>query len=161
MLDADIKIKLQRLIKEDGFFRKKLESGLDDVADLVVLPAYKKQMPVDKGTGRQNAQTIIVNPLHRKVTSTANVRGFYYLNAVHQGTGKYRGAGDFGFIKPGYTRVNGYSDADKKRFAGMAKRGVKFSIKPNKFADRTFQETETPAVRFLYNHLRQLINESR
>jgi hypothetical protein len=161
IIDVTIQEKLTRLIKQDGYFRKKLEQELEDVAELVILPEYKRQMPVDKGFARKNADIFNISPLHKKVTTNVNNRGHYYMVSVHEGTGRYKGMADFGRVEPGYTRINGYTKEDRIRFASMAKKGKKFSIKPNKFSQRAYNITKPQAIKSLGAGIRRLINEPR
>lgn len=158
MLDIKLKTKIARAIQDNGFFRLGVETAFKESAELIIVPAYKTEVPVNKGFLRNNVRRIGVNSLHHVVTTTANNKGFRYPAALHEGTGIYKGANDYG--RNNYVRNGGYTDKDRMRFAGMAKRGYKFSIKPNKFADRAKNLAQSPVIRFIGASLRKLTNES-
>ena len=145
MLSYSVKIKLAKALADDREFPNQLDRIVFNVARYIVEPGYKRQVPVDKGFLRKNVDTKKQGFLKYVVTTTATARGFAYPIAVHEGTGKFKNSPfDFGLdpsAKPGFTRNAHYTEEELILFKVLAKKGVKMSIPPNKFAVRAKKES--------------------
>lgn len=116
----------------------------------VLVKAYKKEAPVDQDNLRGEVTAVISND-DLKVTTLAKNRGFSYPLAVHEGTGRYRGAADSGYTSGRVRQSSRFRDKKGKLmkrediigfFAGLRARGVQLSIRPNKFAKRALESSQ-------------------
>lgn len=127
---------------------KALRDGLDvdyilsSVAN-VVIDNMVAEIPVDRGDARRSVKKQPYRDGYKVSPTGSPAR---YIKYVEHGTGKYRGVStDYGRRGGGEVRRNRYTEEDVKMFKIMRKRGVVFSIKPNKFTDRATVTSQKPA----------------
>jgi hypothetical protein len=105
---------------------------------------YKLQSPVDDGELRRQVRVTRPKKGERLIrTNAVNDRGEAYPVALHRGTGRLKGAADFG-----YTRGRVRS-GDIGRLGG---------IRPNKFATRATEDTQKVAAKTASNILQPILD---
>lgn len=153
-LSLKVTKKISRFL-EKAAFRKELANVLWGTRDIVV-EKYKREIPVDRNLARNSVSASRNGDVYTVTTTATSSRGFRYPLAVATGTGRYKNSNtDVGRISR--VRKN-YSKDDRKKFAGMAKRGVKFHIKPNMFATRAAEQARQPVLRFVNKEVIKRIN---
>jgi len=131
--------KLNKML-ETGSGRKYISDALE-ATKLIVLSEYKKQVPVGFTLQlRDQTKVIKISDLEYKVTTTAKNNGAPYPIYIHEGTGKLKGVGDYGYTS-GYTR------------AGTVAKGIG-GIRPNKFATRTVEAKKNQVKQFMIKTLK-------
>lgn len=168
-----IKLNINQSIR-DYLKKGSISKQLNEIllaSDFIVIADYKKETPVDKGPLRQSVARIKKSNSSYIISAPAKTRGKMYGVFIHQGTGKYKNSNmDVGRI----SRVRAYKSifankgkSKKKKlkskndmalmFAGMRKRGVKMSIKPNKFALRARNSAEKKVNSFIIKELKKIL----
>jgi len=131
--------KLSKFLETAGG-RKYISQALE-ATQLIVLNEYKKQTPMGfTGELKGQIKVIKMGALEYKVTTTATNKGKPYPIYIHEGTGKLKEAGDYGYTS-GYTR------------AGTVAKGIG-GIRPNKFATRTVEAKKDDVKNFMIKTLR-------
>lgn len=133
------------------------------VAYNVIEPEYIQQAPPDTSNYRRSIRTIKLGPMAYMTRPYAvSSKGYNYPERLYWGTGKYRGGADMGIR--GVSRVrasNFYGFGNRKDmvgfFAGLRKRGVRMSIRPNKVSKRTVQQTENRSKNLIKQEISKLI----
>lgn len=135
MLRIKTEKKLEPILADKNFLRRRLEKILDDASDIVV-SRYKFEVPVDSGVARQNVKAKKTGKLERTINTRAMNRGYNYAELVYFGTMDWRGSRtDIGRIN----RVR----------SGYVNRSGRRGIQPNKFADRAKESAEPKVLRFV------------
>ena len=112
-----------------------------EATQLIVLNEYKKQTPMGfTGELKGQIKVIKMGALEYKVTTTATNKGKPYPIYIHEGTGRLRGARDYGYTS-GYTR----SGTVARNSGG---------IRPNKFATRTVAAKKEQVKQFMIKTLK-------
>lgn len=144
-LTIETTVKMSRVLTDVGSLHKILTNSIQEVASKAV-QIYKNEMPTMRGFGKHSVKEYKLSDLDMKVTSLRTEQGRPYLEYLHEGTGKLRGARDFGFHTG---RVK----------AGDVARGIG-GIRPNKFADRAFKRLQEDKVAefILRNNIDKLVN---
>lgn len=146
MVDTTIRINsnLSKVIEDTGYFNKRL-AAIMEASQFIVEREYIKQVPVDQGDLKQKIRVEdLTNTIGYRVTSNAkSVQGKPYPVFLHQGTGRLRGAPDFGFTT-GRVRNNEVA-------FGIG------GIRPNKFAKRARDKAEKPTIAFINKRINKLI----
>jgi V8-like Glu-specific endopeptidase len=125
----------------EGANGKKYITDALEATQLIVLNEYKKQTPMGfTGELKGQIKVIKMGALEYKVTTTATNKGKPYPIYIHEGTGKLKEAGDYGYTS-GYTR------------AGTVAKGIG-GIRPNKFATRTVEAKKDDVKNFMIKTLR-------
>lgn len=141
---------------------KAIVKGMDVVpwirdTSAVVEREYKQQVPVDDGKMRQGVTTRDEAGGY-VVTTNATNNGFPYPIAVHEGRGVYEGGTDRG--KGNWTRQANYTEEDIILFKVLAKQGYVFDVQPNKFADRTRENTNEEILKNLFNRINRELHKN-
>lgn len=161
-MNLQITGKLSKFFTNPAEFNRAITRGIED-ASFIAEAEYKREIPVDTGVARASVTNKINGLFQRQITATARTKsGKNYLEFVYNGTSKYKGSNeDVGrvsrvrsrkIIKRGRRgKLRAMTRKEEQiMFAGMAKRGVKFSIKPNKFVDRAVKGSK-PRVYAVFN----------
>lgn len=138
-MDLVVTKKLNKML-ETGSGRRYISQAIE-ATRFIVLNEYKKQVPVGFTMQlRDQTKVIKIDDLSYKVTTTARNNGAPYPVYIHEGTGKLKGAGDYGYTS-GYTR------------AGTVAKGIG-GIRPNKFAARTVEAKKNEVKSFMIKTLK-------
>lgn len=125
----------------EGANGKKYITDALEATQLIVLNEYKKQTPMGfTGELKGQIKVIKMGALEYKVTTTATNKGKPYPIYIHEGTGRLKGARDYGYTS-GYTR------------SGTVARGIG-GIRPNKFATRTVAAKKEQVKNFMIKTLK-------
>lgn len=160
-ITAEFRANLAKILN-DTERRKMLAQGLHDTS-LMVISAYKREAPVNKGPLRQQVGKTDI-PDGYVVRSEAMNGGKSYPEVISRGTGKYKDGPDQGYTT-GYSRASitslvtkaGAKSGSKKARAVVGdfidfmkiivsnakKRGLPYpiNIRPNKFAVRAYNKS--------------------
>jgi len=141
------------ITKVDSVFQK---------LDGFIIREYKKESPVDRGDLRRNVRKQEQGILSMKVGTNAKSKGgFNYPQALHEGTGKFKGSRDGGYTTGRVRASNFYGFGNRNDmeafFASNTKR--KGGIIPNKFADRAKKTSEPIFFKQFIKHVALLNKE--
>lgn len=151
-LDIQVTKRLAQILENPTILKPKIQQTLDKAA-LIVLRKYKQEAPVDKGGLRQGV-TILGSGLEKRVTTTATGSGgFPYPVVVHEGKGRFKGGSD----DPSTGRSRKGDASLLGMFMGMAKRGFKFSSRPNRFAKRAAETSRPEVIKFFNEEIKSLL----
>lgn len=140
MIDIRTRIKVTSLLKSGKFFKELVD--IMQAGSGLFVAAMKREMPVDRGTGRNSVETTTRNSGNRagfSVAPTAKSQGRPYLLYLHGGTYNMKGKPDYGYT-PGRVR------------SGTVAKGIG-GVRPNKFADRAEEKTMPRFRQFVFNQL--------
>lgn len=145
-IEFQVTTKIAKILKDPESLHKVLVPSVKEVAGLAV-KEYKDQMPTLTGFGKHSVKEYRNGDLDYTVTSKRTEKGRPYLIYLHEGTGKLRGARDFGYHTG---RVK----------AGDVARGIG-GIRPNKFAKRAYERLQARKVGeyVLRNNIDKLIKQ--
>jgi hypothetical protein len=155
-----MKLKVQKqiqskILKDKQEFFKAIDNILKNTG-LIFLKEYKKQTPVDRGELRRNISVFSTGFLKYNVGIQTG-KLLDRLSILYEGTGKYKGASDFGYTTGRVRASNFYGLGSREKmikyFAQLRRRGVIMSIKPNKIALRTVKNTKNEALSFFKREL--------
>lgn len=143
---------------------KEFDNITKKVAYNVVEREYISQAPPDTGNFRRSIRTVRLGNMAYMVRPYAeSSKGFNYPEALYHGTGKYKGSADMGVR--GVSRIrqsNFYGFGNRQDmigfFAGLKRRGIKTSIRPNKVAKRTVDSTKEQSNALIKQEILKLIN---
>lgn len=143
---------------------KEFDKIAKGVAYNVIEREYISQAPPDTGNYRRSIRTVKLGDMAYMVRPYAKtIKGFNYPEVLYHGTGKHRGGADMGIR--GVSRVrssNFYGFGNRKDmigfFAGLKKRGVRMSIKPNRVSERTIDVTKQASSELIKKEITKLIN---
>lgn len=128
-----VDIRFNKTLSNDGFFNSRLDKAME-ASMHIVESAYVEQTPVNTGDFRQGIKIKREGDLQYIVKSTARSKqNKNYPLFLYKGTGKLKGAPDYGFTT-GRVRAN-----DVRRGIG--------GIRPNKAAMRAKKDAEKPYIR--------------
>lgn len=147
-LRLDVKERLSAILGDPSLLGKGIPSILVGAGNLV-LREYIKQQPVNTGNMR-SASRLLTNKMNSKdpeviITTTATSRGRPYPEYIHSGTGKLKGASDYGYTTG---RVR----------AGDIATGIG-GIRPNKFANRAMRDSYQNVDSFIRNNVSRLLSK--
>lgn len=155
---ADISVKvdgLEEIIKRLDTAPTRVAKFSREVVETVALKAEaeaKKEAPVDRSDLIKSIETKVDTDFKATVKPMVP-----YADFVHDGTGRFKDGSDQGRVRWNRVRNNWlgkFSSRQEmvKTFAGMRKRGKRFSIRPDKFMDRATFKTE-PKVNVIAQRL--------
>lgn len=144
MANVRVRTNLVKALREGG-----LGDSLDDAIQathFIAIREFKEESPVDKGRMRQDTQVIKKRKNYYEVGSAAlSDDGAPYPKYLYDGTGKFKGAPDFGYTSG---RVR----------AGEVAFGIG-GIRPNKVADRASRKAQSKIQKFVNMQLNKNINK--
>lgn len=135
MINIKVDKKLGKVLKDGNYAKNRMDYAIEASAESTVVREYVRQTPVNIGNFRQGIELQRKGPLKYVVASTAKSNGRNYPYFLYTGTGKLRGAADYGYTAG---RVRG----------GSVARGIG-GIRPNKAAKRAKEASEGAFLRKL------------
>lgn len=143
-LDIKVRFNLAKVLIDPTYFTKEF-TAVFQASSFIAERHYVKETPVDKGDYKGTIRTQ-KKGLQYIVTSKARSKdGREYPRDLYMGTGRLKGAPDFGFTTG---RVR----------AGQVALGIG-GIRPNKVAKRAKERAEDPVIRFINKGVQQMIKK--
>lgn len=152
MINVEVTTKFGKILEQKGFFNGKL-STIMQASNFIVEAGLKKQLPIDRGArgGMLGAVATVKSgelEYHVHIDSgqlavTGDSKN--YPKYLHEGTGRLRGASDFGYTS-GRVRSNDVAE-------GIG------GIRPNRFMDRTAEEQRRPVQVFVDREISKLLRK--
>lgn len=164
MIYFDVRKHFGKILRDNN-----LTPEFDDIARgiayNIITREYEYEAPDDTSTFRDSIRPRKLENLVYMVRPYArSASGYDYPERLYHGTGKYRGGADQGVRGVSRVRSTNFYGFGNRRdmigfFAGLAKRGVKMSIRPNKVSKRTVENAEPQTKEFIRKKIIELINK--